>query len=40
METVTEHGDHDERMEEGRALTEGQINLLQSETESDASDLG
>ena len=37
---VTDHGDHDERMEEGRALAEEQMNLLQSETQSDASDLG
>ena len=34
MEMVTEHGDYDERMEEGREL---QRNLLQSETESDSS---
>jgi len=39
-EAGTEHGDHDERMEKGRACAEEQINLLQSETESDASDLG
>ena len=36
METVTDHGGHDERMEEGR---EEQRNLLQSETESDGAEL-
>ena len=36
METVTDHRNHDERMEEGR---EEQRNLLQSETESDGAEL-
>ena len=36
METVTDHGYHDEGMEEGR---EEQRNLLQSETESDGGEL-
>jgi len=40
MKIVTDHGVHDERMEEGRALAKEQMNLLQSETQSDASDLG
>ena len=40
METVTDHGDHDERIEGGNVLAEEGIYLLQSETESDASDLG
>ena len=38
MEMVTDHGNHDEGMEEGRALVEEQRNLLQSETESDGSE--
>jgi len=40
METVTDHGDPDERIERGGTLAEEEIYLLQSETESDASDLG
>ena len=38
METVTDHGGHDERMEEGRVFAEEQRNLLH-ETESDGSEL-
>ena len=40
METVTDHGNHDKRIEGGSALAEEEIYLLQSETESDASNLG
>jgi len=39
MEMVTDHGNHDERMEEGREFAEEQRNLLQSETEIDGSEL-
>ena len=39
MEMVTKHGNHDERMEEGREFAEEQRNLLQSETEGDGSEL-
>ena len=38
MEMVTDHGGHDEGMEEGRAFVEEQRNLQQSETESDGSE--